>query len=69
MELAGNESNSSLPIKSISYKNFYLFEGMGIISQYLRALSEAHRAAAEIDRLVGTPYAPASGAMTIREQQ
>ena len=37
-------------------------------SQYLRALADAHRAAAEIDRLVGTPYAPASGAMTTREQ-
>ncbi|TCS37921.1 cobalt-zinc-cadmium efflux system outer membrane protein [Paucimonas lemoignei] len=38
-------------------------------SQYLRALAEAHRAAAEVDRLVGTPYAPPSGAMTTREQQ
>lgn len=38
-------------------------------SQYLRALAEAHRAAAEVDRLVGIPYAPANGAMTTREQQ
>lgn len=29
-------------------------------SQYLRALSETHRATADIDRIVGTPYAPTS---------
>lgn len=37
-------------------------------SQYLRALSETHRAAADIDRLVGTPYAPESGT-TIHQEK
>lgn len=37
-------------------------------SQYLRALSETHRAAADIDRLVGTPYAPESGTTTHQEK-
>lgn len=37
-------------------------------SQYLRALSETQRAAADIDRLVGTPYAPPSGASTQQEK-
>lgn len=32
-------------------------------SQYLRALSETHRAAADIDRIVGTPYAPSSNVL------
>jgi cobalt-zinc-cadmium efflux system outer membrane protein len=30
-------------------------------AQYLRALSDTHRAASDIDRLVGIPYAPQSG--------
>ncbi len=37
-------------------------------SQYLRALSETHRAAADIDRLVGTPYAPQSSATNPQEK-
>lgn len=37
-------------------------------SQYLRALSETHRAAADIDRLVGTPYAPESGTTIYQEK-
>lgn len=38
-------------------------------SQYLRALSESHRAAADIDRIVGTPYAPSSSAPNLQEKQ
>lgn len=38
-------------------------------SQYLRALSDTHRAAADIDRLVGTPYAPQSGATNQQEKK
>ncbi len=38
-------------------------------SQYLRTLSETHRAAADIDRIVGTPYAPQSGATNLQEKQ
>lgn len=36
-------------------------------SQYLRAQSETHRAAADIDRIVGTPYA-ASNSITNRQE-
>jgi cobalt-zinc-cadmium efflux system outer membrane protein len=38
-------------------------------SQYLRALSETHRAAADIDRIVGTPYALQNGATNLQEKQ
>ena len=38
-------------------------------SQYLRALSETHRATADIDRIVGTPYAPSSNALNPQEKQ
>lgn len=37
-------------------------------SQYLRALSETHRAAADIERLVGTTYAPEGGTTTHQEK-
>jgi outer membrane protein, heavy metal efflux system len=38
-------------------------------SQYLRALAETHRTAAEIDRLVGTPFAIAGANTKQQEQQ
>ena len=38
-------------------------------SQYLRALAETHRSAAEIDRIVGIPFAENSGNAMYQEQK